>query len=59
MSSVDRTSLDASDLKEELLHPNPRASFVQIGETQLLAIRQLATMFQVLLNKPDVSTMVI
>ena len=52
MSSDYRTPLAAVDLTEALLHLNPQAPFSHIGETQLAALRQIATLFQDLLEKP-------
>ena len=51
MYSADCASLAASYLTEALLHPNTEVSFSQIGKTQLLYIRKIATPFQSLLNK--------
>ena len=51
MSTDNRASLDAADLTEALIHPNPKEKFAQIGETKLEALRKIANLFQYRLNK--------
>ena len=53
MPSSDRAFLATVDLTEELIHKNTEAPFAKIGETQLVPLRKLETLFQCHMDKPS------
>ena len=46
MSSADNATVAAKELTHALLHPAPAAPFATIGDDQLVALKQLALIFQ-------------
>ena len=48
LSSVDRTTLAATDLTEALLNTNPVSPFLHIGSSQLVALSKISNLFQYL-----------
>ena len=53
MSSADCAFLTNADLTEALLNPNTESPFAKIGETQLVPLRKLETLFQCHMDKPS------
>jgi hypothetical protein len=46
MSSADNAAVAAKELTHTLLHPAPAAPFATIGDEQLVALKQLALIFE-------------
>ena len=55
MSANDAAIYAANDLLKALTHPQPANSFISMGDDQIVALRQLATIFQCSIKKKPTS----